>query len=189
MRAADTEVGPARAGARASPQGAPALRLACLLRHAGRRLAVLVLLLATPACIVPLAPEFRDPAGSANARPLIISANPQRGATWEQNTFSIMPSDSNVEDILYLRWVVATVGATTIFPTEEIPPSLDGTPLRQNAEKTFLCPGLEPFPSHQVSVIVADRVFAPNSQNLAEVQDDGLSTTISWTWIAQCPQP
>ena len=100
-----------------------------------------------------------------------------------------MPSDPNVEDTLYLRWVVAGVGATMIFPTESIPPSLDGSPLRQNAEKTLPCPGLRPFPSYQVSVIVADRDFAPGSQDLAEVGDGGLSTTVSWTWIAQCPQP
>jgi hypothetical protein len=101
-----------------------------------------------------------------------------------------MPSDSNVEDTLYLRWVVDYPGATMVFPTEEIPPALDGRPLMQNVEKTFLCTGLQPFPSHQVSVIVADREFALDSPDLTEVIDGGLSAKkLSWTWIAQCPQP
>ena len=123
----------------------------------------------------------------------VTSANPLPEATWEQNTFSIIPSDSNVEDTLYLRWIVddlpISAGARRIFPTEEIPPSLDGRPLMQNAEKTFLCPGLRPFPSYQVSVIVADREFDSDSPDIAAVTDGGLSETVSWTWIAQCPQP
>jgi hypothetical protein len=191
MTAADRDVGSARAAARARPHRAPASPLARLLLYAGHRLFVLLLLLPAPACIVPVGPEFRDPPGIANAPPFIVSSKPIEGEIWHQNLFTVTPFDPNLDDTLYLRWVIDyppfVLGVTFPFDGEVIPPPINGTP--DTRDHTFFCSNLREFPSHQVSVIVADRPFA-DSRDLDELLNpDGHSVTVSWTWIAQCSTP
>jgi hypothetical protein len=198
MKAADMDVRPGQRVARAQPQRAPASRLARLLLLSDPKRSALVLLLMSmsmSACIIPLGPEFRDPPGSPNASPIISSPRPEIGWVSTQSTFEISVEDPNVEDTLYLRWIVDyppfTLGTTVVLPIERIDPALDGRP-RPEPElrnKTFACVGVRPLPTHQIMVIVSDREFLTGEFVVAAVPEGARTATATWTWDAHdCPQ-
>jgi hypothetical protein len=192
MTAADTDVPGGRGLAPARPQGAPLPRLACLLLDPVHKLSLLVLLLSMPACIIPIGPEFRDPPGNPNAKPFFWSTDPPIGSVSTSGLFAVTPSDDNVEDHLFVRWIAdypPFEEETTRHHFVEIMPRDDGRPLRQRVENTFECSALRRLPTHQIMAIVSDRPYLPNSQELEKTLPGGDIVVAAWTWDSHdCPQ-
>jgi len=145
------------------------------------------------ACIIPVAPEFQDPAASPNYAPYIQTATPDFGliVTPPQLTFSITATDPNLEDDLHIRWVADYPNPTqvanyrTLVEDQVIPHSINGEP--------------SPIPSftvdcvvdnlaatsdgnHRIEVIVADRAFVTNppGDQLDKVEPPGLVARAFW---------
>jgi hypothetical protein len=178
------------------PQRAPASRLARLLLYSGHKRIVLLLqllLMSLPACIIPVGPEFHDPSGVPNSAPYIQSSNPERGGVWQSSTFEIRFSDSNVEDNLSVRWIIdfppSTLGTTMILPTDKEFARSDGRIIEGRSEKTFLCDGLRPLPTHQIMVVISDRDFDPGPGDPINPGPGGKTAVGTWTWNAtDCQQ-
>src|SRR5436190_2240679 len=118
MTAPDIDVRPGRSRAAVSAGPPGFSRLARLLLFVARPLAKLdqrfVLLLfaasLSPACIIPVGPDFQDPPGIPNGRPVITNTDPLFGTEVlatdvpMEAMFEITVIDSN-NDPLYVRWV------------------------------------------------------------------------------------
>ena len=106
MTAADTNVRPAWRGNATTARRTGGSLLACLLLYFRKHLTKLdrkplLLLLAaslTPACIIPVGPEFQDPPGVANSPPYAISPDPPAGTVTANPTvvFSVTPVDADL---------------------------------------------------------------------------------------------
>ena len=192
MTAADMNVPTAGPATPPMPERAPASRLARLLLHSGRRLLLSLLLLSMPACIIPVGPVFRDPSGAPNSSPVITDSTPEIGDVWHQRTFEITVEDDNGDDLL-VRWIIdypPFTQGTTMISSEMFKNPHKGEPFETPVTKEFLCTGPTPLPSHQIMVIVADRPFVPNAQDLGEVDEGGHAVKATWTWNpTDCPQP
>ena len=192
MTAADMHVGPVRPRCGANTRGGRVLLLARLLLGSARELCLLLVVLPMSACIIPVGPDFRDPDGVPNSPPFIISAEPAAGTSTPNALFAVTPSDVNVGDTLFLRWLIdypPVQGGTRPVQSDVIEPSQDGTPLRQRRSFEFDCfnPLKTPSP-HRVAVIVSDRPFIPDSTNPARVQVDVHPAIVTWTWEDNCPK-
>ena len=192
MTAADIHVGPVRPSRGSSTRGAQVSPLARLLLRSARELYVLLVVLPMSACIIPVGPEFRDPDGISNTPPYIISAEPPEGTSTPNALFAITPSDVNVGDTLFLRWLIdypSVQGVTRLAQSDMVGPSQDGTPLRQRVSYAFDCLNIRRTPSpHRVAVIVSDKPFIPDLTNPARVEEDVHPAIVSWTWEENCPQ-
>ena len=192
MTAADIHVGPLRPRCGARARGARVSPLARLLLRSARELCVLLVVLPMSACIIPVGPEFRDPDGIPNSPPYIISAEPPEGTSTPNALFAITPSDVNVGDTLYLRWLIdypSVQGVTRLAQSDMVGPSQDGTPLRQRKSYAFDCLNIRRTPSpHRVAVIVSDKPFMSDLTNPARVEDDVYPAIVTWTWEENCPK-
>jgi hypothetical protein len=56
-------------------------------------------------CVLPLAPEFVDPPLAPNLSPVILSSSPVEGEIVSTKTFSVVVSDPNSQDRLWVRWI------------------------------------------------------------------------------------
>ena len=189
MTAADIHVGAARPRCGASSDGGRGLTLARLLLRSARELCVLLLALPMSACIIPVGPDFRDPDGVANTPPFIISASPIEGTSTPTALFEITPSDVNVRDTLFLRWVIdypPVEGGTRIAQSDVVQPSQDGSQLTQRKSWTFSCFNVRTPAPHRVGVFVSDREFLDEQTNPGAVEDDAHPTFVSWTWEQNC---
>jgi len=191
MTAADIHVGPARPSRRESSDNRWSLPLARLLLRPARELCLLLLALPMSACIIPVGPDFRDPDGVPNSPPFIKSAVPLEGTSTPIARFEITPSDVNVRDTLFLRWVIdfpPVEGGTRIAQSDLILPSQDGSPLSQSKSFTFMCLFNVRTPApHRVGVFVSDREFAVDDPlNPGAVEGDANPRFVSWTWEQNC---
>ena len=155
------------------------------------------------ACVLPLAPEFQDPATSQNTPPIIRLSDPPlgeivAGMTTPTQSFSVTVTDQNGGDTLYVRWMADyppySSEVTRLLVDHTILPSPDGTPLVTDDAIMVNCAlsNLSPTVArHQVFVIVADRPFedpattTPNDYAL--VPSPGIPVTGTWIWEHQCP--
>ena len=109
----------------------------------------------------------------------------------EMPTFSVTPGDFNVDDPIFVKWIVEfppfvpNPGGTIDLRPDELPPSADGTPIR--APKTF-SPNC-----NQVNNAVDTSHYGGDLQS--SVRRPVLTTTsevppilVSWTWEHSCPQ-
>jgi hypothetical protein len=197
MTVADTNV---RAGWWSPPVNARGTRCSGLarlvLQEIGRLLRKLdltfLLLLAvapTPACVLPIGPEWQDPLGSPNAPPQILDPVPEHGAavtvTTNPQTFRIFVTDVNGQQ-LWINWFVDKVDRPHNTPFVK----QNGTPLRTLSEKTVTCADIpldkRGLPSHAVEAVVADEEFDPNDPFI--VTNGGLSDEVFWTLNMTCQQ-
>jgi len=115
MTVADTNVRPAWRSPAVSARGTRRFGLArLLLKDFGRLLRkldltflVLLAVAPTPACIIPVGPDWRDPFGAPNAEPQILNPDPFPGSevtgmTGDPRTFTVFVTDPNIEDTLAL---------------------------------------------------------------------------------------
>ena len=201
MTVADTNVRPAWRSPAASARGPRRLGLArLLLEQLGRLLRKLdltfLLLLAvapTPACILPVGPEWRDPVGTTNAPPQILDPDPDWGvdSTATPNTpktFRIFVTDVNLTDSLHIQWIVD--GKRVFTPRPDIEAPTNGTPLRELIEKTVSCNDIfdTTLTRHTVLAVVADRQLDLNAPDLFAVMDPaGQIAIIPWKLDLTCP--
>ncbi len=127
------------------------------------------------ACVVPLAPQFEDPAG--NYPPYVISSSPPAGAELpapaqsptSADTIEVTLGDPNLEDILVCRWIIdyppydgflSRVAQEVTLPTTG---AVKREPIRFAASCADIQTG-SGLPSHRVTLSVADRPFLPPEQ-------------------------
>ena len=165
------------------------------------RLALLSLAALHPmfACVIPVAPDFKDPLAAANAPPAIISATPDFGrvvSVAPSLTFRIQVVDPNVNDALWVRWVVDYPPfrpETNAYPLEHYPPPATGVFHFESPSHLLDCSsgfGAVTTPQ-QFAVFVSDRQLldntAENNEHLDLTQPGGYVASGSWTVVFQCP--
>jgi hypothetical protein len=204
MTAADTNVRPGWRGNATTARGAGGSLLARLLLYFRKHLTKLdrkplLLLLAaslTPACIIPVGPEFQDPPGAPNSPPTVVATDPPAGTITANPmvVFSVTPADANVLDPLYVKWIADyppfVPNETHGVPPKEIPPSADGSVRRP--PQTFQ-PGC--FSSiattrtmHQIQVGISDRQFLTDEDpnDLFATTDGSKPYIVTWFLIRSC---
>jgi len=199
MTVADTNVRPAWRSPARIARGTRRFGLArLLLNQFGRLLRkldltflLLLVVLLTPACVIPVGPEWRDPYGTPNAPPQILVLNPEPDTVEVSATpsvpfsFRIIVTDVNVTDPLEIKWFID--GDDTPHQTPHTP--ANGTQQRVLSEKTVNCGDIDDksLTSHLVKAVVADREFVEGS-NPPVVSKSGLSTDIKWILNMTCQQ-
>jgi hypothetical protein len=198
MTVADTNVRPAWRSPATSARGTRRWGLArLLLKPLGRLLRkldltflVLLAVAPTPACIIPVGPDWRDPFGTPNAPPQILDPFPELGPPVTvmlpyQQMFRIFVTDVN-GDNLEIKWFVDGFDRPNSKPLVD----QNGIPQRTLCEKTVTCadiaPELKGLPSHLVRAAVADERFDINDP--LKVTKGGLSVEVFWTLIMACQQ-
>ncbi|MFL5305698.1 MAG: hypothetical protein ACJ8F1_10805 [Polyangia bacterium] len=172
--------------------------LARLLLNQASALLLLALLHPMFACVIPVAPDFQDPLTAANSPPAIIDATPPLGSivlVAPSSTFTIQTVDPNVNDTLYVRWVVdypPYQSSTATFDYKFRPP-VTGTVHSDSSQQPIDCSqGFATVTTPQeFEVFVADRPFLPRStatnNRLDLVETGGYVARGNWTLIFQCP--
>jgi hypothetical protein len=199
MTVADTNVRPAWRSPAVSARGTRRFGLArLLLQELGRLLRKLdltvLLLLAvapTPACILPVGPEWQNPVGTPNAPPQILDPDPDWGddASATQitpKTFKIFVTDVNVADSLHIQWIVNGRRVFTPRPTIDA----TGAQVRELVEKTVSCNDIfdTTLTRHTVLAVVADRELDLNVPDLFAVKDPAGEIAIApWKLDLTCP--
>jgi len=204
MAAADTNVRPVWRGPATTARRAGGSLLARLLLHFRNHLykldrKPLLLLLAaslTPACIIPVGPDFQDPAGVPNSPPYVVSADPVENSTTAMTMveFTVTPGDVNVTDPLWVKWVMEYPGfsddTNTFSPMDPIPPSANGSEIRRPTRFKPECSQLSKKTStHKISVGISDRPFvSPEDPNdLFAAENKAPVLVIGWTLERSCP--
>ena len=147
------------------------------------------------ACVLPMSPEFKDPAG--NYSPYVVSSSPAAGAELppSPDTIEVTMGDPNVEDILVCRWLIdyppyheflSRKAQEVILPTTG---AVKREPIRFAASCADIQSG-SGLPSHRVTLSVADRPFLPPDQSdlrLDLVPDEGFVVRTTWIVDLACP--
>jgi hypothetical protein len=172
--------------------GAPAPPL---LRR-GATVGAICLALAAPACVVPVGPQFQDPPATQNYEPRILGAQPALGERVTGTSFRVTVQDPNVGDNLYVRFMAdfPPVGDNQRFLQDTtIRHHDDGTLLAEDVTLDVKCNAVVPLPSHQITVIVADRKFLLDDKspmqpaNPLQLPDDARRVMGTWTLDLECP--
>ena len=203
MAAADTNVRPVWRGPATTARRAGGSLLARLLLYFRKHLykldrKPLLLLFAaslTPACIIPVGPDFQDPVGVANAPPYVVSADPVEG--WHSVNpmaeFIVTPGDVNVGDPLFVKWVTdypPFSDETHTFPPDTISAPADGSEKRPPQSFTPECGQLgKKSSTHTISVGISDRMFVSpeDPRDLFAAQDKAIVRVVNWTLERSCP--
>ncbi len=158
----------------------------------------LLLLLAaslTPACIIPVGPDFQDPLSTANSPPYVVAMEPPAGTITVNATavFSVTPADANVLDTLYVKWVTEyppfSPTETHGIPPRDIPPTGNGSVNRPT--QTFQ-PGCSSIAStrtmHQIQVGISDSPFlsTEDPNDLFATTDSSKAYIVTWFLIRSC---
>jgi hypothetical protein len=159
-------------------------------------------LLVMSACVLPIAPEFQDPPASENYAPVFIDTNPPAGqivtASPTVPTFTVIVEDPNVGDDLFVRWIAdfpPLTDNTSVMATTPVPHSAGATVSSHEVSIQPNCAlhHLARIPSHQITVVVADRPFLdPGTPiDFERLPPDGLKDSRSWILNLDCsvPQP
>ena len=173
MAAADKNVRPRRQTPAVTARGARRSGLARLLLpllellQLDRKLFLLFAASLMPACIIPVGPNWQDPPGAANAPPTIISEMPEVGSRGTTDTFRIVLSDPEGDD-LFAKWFADfppfIPGTSYVSPEVMLMKAGPGMPVP--AETTFQCVQiLSSQPTHRIMLAIHDRHFA---------EDDGI---------------
>jgi hypothetical protein len=147
-------------------------------------------------CVLPVGPEFQDPPATQNFAPIILDSVPALGARVTSPDFTVTVQDPNVGDDLFVRFVAdypPLSGNTRFLLDQMIPHTANGTLLATDVSVTVGCNAVAPLPSHQVTVIVADRDFLLNGTSSTQPADparlpmEARRTFGSWTLDLECP--
>jgi hypothetical protein len=156
-------------------------------------------------CVVPVGPKFED---DPNYAPYIVAATPTRGSnvpTIDEDApepaFSVIVADPNVNDVLYVRWIVdypkydPHITATPV--RLEVPPN--GAVVRDKVAALQFTPDCilnniaQGIAQHRLTFAVADRDFLrPDRTTLSDegrldsVSEGGYSVRANWTFNMDC---
>jgi hypothetical protein len=154
------------------------------------------LALATSGCVLPIGPEFQDPPATQNYAPVILAAEPPLGKRVTVPSFRVTVQDPNVGDDLFVRFVAdfPPVGDNMKFLKDvKVDHHPDGTLLSEDVRLDVLCNAVVPLPSHQITVIVADRKFSLNDRSPSQpadplrLPDEARKIVGTWTLDLECP--
>ena len=203
MTVADTNVRPARRSFPVTARGTRRFGLArLLLKRLGRPLRkldltflLLLVVAPTPACIIPVGPEWQDPQGTPNAAPKILDPNPFWGDAVNGSQsipfeFTLFVTDANTEDPLQVQGWVDEAPRRRFLDTT-VPAVPGGTRVPARIRKTIVCNDIDTaFPTHKVIVAVTDRAFVNDgSDNILAVTSNGQVDQITWTLTMTCLSP
>jgi hypothetical protein len=148
------------------------------------------------ACVLPVGPQFGDPAG--NSPPYLDSSNPVAGSVLPtaSPTIEVTVGDANLEDRLYGRWLIdypPQDGRSRLASEFRLPPTdaLTREIIRfaPNCQEHKIASGEIP---HRVTLSVADRQFLPPDPASPELQFDtvppeGFLLRTTWILPLVCP--
>jgi hypothetical protein len=148
-------------------------------------LSVVLLLAATPACVIPVAPDFQDPVGSKNSPPYIYASDPFAGSTVsDPNTISVTPADADLTDQLHIRWIADYMTRNQRFIDFDDTPPNNGQERRFPVGPSFDCSQqVVALPSHVIMVVVADQDFAPGALDWTETKGGSTPAIRTWTFV------
>jgi hypothetical protein len=159
-------------------------------------------------CVLPVGPRFEDPPTVENFAPAIEGAQPAQGSvvtavgtgtgTTISQTFTIMFTDPNAGDDLYVRWIgeYPPYSATShVLSDNKISHSVNGEPLHQSASLNVTCfTLLARTAQHQITVLVSDRPYwdpsdpaAPLNLEMVLVQNTEKTLVAQATWFLNLP--
>jgi hypothetical protein len=189
----DSNVRAARCSAAESARAVGVVALArMLLRVLPKLLLSLAVLSFTPACIIPVGPDWQDPDGIPDSPPEILSPNPNFGESatatpMSGKIFSFSIFDLNAGDTLYVHWVI---DHTQVVDHMEYKSGTGGTPIRHQVMDSIGCQNLsteqKSFTQHSVVAVVADRGFQDGSDPFALTDPAGQINAISWQLNVTC---
>jgi len=191
MAVADTNVRPRRQATVITARGVRRFRLARLLLQLlellqlDRKLFLLLAASLTPACIIPVGPNWQDPPGEENAAPTIISEMPEVGTRGTSGAFRVVVSDAE-GDQLFSKWFVdfpPFVPGTSYVGMEQ-PLMQAGPGMPVPAETTFDCgPYIQSSqPTHRIMLAIHDRHFKDGDGVDPRDTVDG-RTPIKFVWF------
>ena len=147
----------------------------------------------TPACIIPVGPEWHDPLGVGNSPPRIFDPNYEFGAEFGavENmppTFEFSFTDINAGDTLRVGLFADERQLSIDERVNGSGPG--GTPVRHRFVRQIGCPSFDrELTRHPITVAVADRKFTgANSTKPLEVEENGQVAVITWTLNMICKQ-
>jgi hypothetical protein len=196
MTVADTNVRPAWRSPAANARGTRRFGLArLLLEQLGRLLRkldltflVLFAVAPTPACILPIGPEWQDPVGNPNAKPRILNPDPFWGAevTGVPNdppNFEFYVIDANGEDLDIQGFVDG--------PNRFLDTTAGNTRVPQRIAKTIVCADLDrTLVRHNIIVGVTDSLFVVDgSDNVLRTKDNEEPAIVTWQLTMTCQGP
>ncbi len=137
------------------------------------------------ACVVPVAPDFRDPPATLEAPPYIVTSNPPINTSVTVPpggffTFTAELNDVTPGATIYYLWAfdyppydqaITRSGG----PTNPITPGVDGQPTDGQISFDLNCRTISPAPGggpvHYFSLLVADRQFSMIPGKFGEIDD------------------
>ena len=143
----------------------------------------------TPACILPVGPEWQDPLGAPNAPPQILDPDPDWGeeATASLSVpkrFRFFATDVNVGDKLFVKWVV---NDNALFLNDS---EIVRSGPRTLVEKTIGCNDIQPQhksqSQHSVFGVLADRKFDENAAIRVPSRAPASPSIVPWTLNITC---
>jgi hypothetical protein len=197
MAVADNNVGPRRQIPAATARRARRSSLARLLLQLpelpqlDRKLPVLLLLAAslTPACIIPVGPDWQDPVGRPNQKPTILSTTPPVGSRVTTATFTVELSDPD-DEMLSVKWFADFPPFVQQVSTVDENPIANPNPgSLVTAPKTFFCvTGLSAnLTTHQIMAAISDRPFIEGDDVDPLATTDGvMPIQLVWTLDKAC---
>ena len=142
-------------------------------------------------------PEPLDPVDDTkvNYPPVIVSTDPPstqpQTIQMTMRDFSLTAADSNLDDVLHVRYFVDYSSAVTGTPAGPIAEALipAGNTTQRSAVTTSIACGMTrvPMGTHQLTAVVADRAFIEGTTPpiFRAVPADGYTVEVSWT--VTCP--
>jgi hypothetical protein len=118
-------------------------------------------------CALPLAPQFTDPPAQENFAPVILDTHPLQGTITMSTTFSVVVTDPNVTDDLWVRWIGEyppfSLNSERLMDDQHISHSVDGTLLQSTQSITLNClyPLNRQVTQHPIMALITDRPFLP----------------------------
>ena len=156
-------------------------------------------------CVVPIAPDFTDPPVAQNFPPQLLgdTATPPFLAETAMTKFSVIVTDPNGGDDLYVRWyvdyppVALTFTRALFAPITTIVHRADGAQQFTQIDMMVDCTRdvlSSAIPRHQIAVLVGDRDFAPEAGDLSllkadptMLKDGSHAVLAGWFLDKQCP--
>lgn len=194
VRPAGAAEAPGAAGARRSLLARLLLRFFEHLSQLDRKLLLLFVAAPLSACVIPVGPQFQDPAGDPDQAPFFTSTNPAMNSEVMSPLFEITATDPNPGDSLHVRWIAdfpETVPdmARTLSLSETFAPGPNNTPARAHSTITVDCDAYKlqtGVDRHRIAAVVADQDFAGGT-DLTAVSNQGRSVLATWVWNVTCP--
>jgi hypothetical protein len=161
-----------------------------LLRKLDLTFLLLLAVVPTPACVIPVGPEWQNPLGTQNAPPQILDPDPEWGeevsaSLISPGDFKFFVTDVDAVDPLFVKWIV---NDRALFSNKS---EIRRTGARTLVERSIGCGDIDiadkSKSKHSVWGVLADREFVTPSDNPLAVTTPGHYVLASWTLNLTCP--